>query len=249
MSDEFYNGLEPRAPRGVARFVRGVAAALFGVAIVVAALLATGQGRFDPGTFEYGVESELRGVAFERPVPLLVVPQGVDGSVTYTLVASGKHGAADLVAGLDGRAVAVTGSRIATTGAAMLEAHDVVALEGDEARRVAGAVVVDDVSLGAMTLTGEIVDSKCHFGVMKPGRGVPHRECAILCIRGGIPPVLRVEDGDGGVGYLLLVGPRGESVGPAVLDHVAEPVEITGEVRRSAGLLVLRADPATIRRL
>jgi hypothetical protein len=29
-----------------------------------------------------------------------------------------------------------------------------------------------------MTLTGEIVDSKCYLGVMNPGQGKVHRDCA-----------------------------------------------------------------------
>jgi hypothetical protein len=37
-------------------------------------------------------------------------------------------------------------------------------------------------------------------------------------------------------------------VNQQVLDMVAEPVEITGEVERQGDLLILRADPATYRR-
>ena len=40
--------------------------------------------------------------------------------------------------------------------------------------------------LGAVTLTGEIVDSKCFLGVMNPGNLKPHKACAIRCISGGI---------------------------------------------------------------
>ena len=45
-------------------------------------------------------------------------------------------------------------------------------------------------SLGVATLRGEIVDSKCYLGAMKPGDQKTHKACATLCIRGGIPPVL-----------------------------------------------------------
>ena len=45
-----------------------------------------------------------------------------------------------------------------------------------------------------MDVKGEIVDPKCFFGVMKPGEGKPHKDCAIRCILGGIPPVLKVTD-------------------------------------------------------
>jgi hypothetical protein len=49
--------------------------------------------------------------------------------------------------------------------------------------------------------------------------------------------------------YLLLVSAEGKPVNKQVLDMVAEPVEITGEVERQGELLILRADPAMYRKL
>ena len=40
-----------------------------------------------------------------------------------------------------------------------------------------------------MVVEGEIVDSKCHLGVMKPGEGPTHRDCAVRCLLGRIPPM------------------------------------------------------------
>jgi hypothetical protein len=105
------------------------------------------------------------------------------------------------------------------------------------------------LSLGKQTLVGEIVDSKCFLGVMNPGQLTPHRACAIRCISGGVTPVLLVRQKDGPAVYLLLVSADGKPVNKEVLDLVAEPVEITGEVERQGELLILRADPTTYRRL
>jgi len=105
------------------------------------------------------------------------------------------------------------------------------------------------IPLGRQTLVGEIVDSKCFLGVMNPGQLLPHRACAIRCISGGIPPVLLVRDTEGGANYLLLVSADGKPVNQQVLDLVAEPVQITGEVERQGELLILRADPKTIIRI
>ena len=49
--------------------------------------------------------------------------------------------------------------------------------------------------------------------------------------------------------YLLLVSADGKPVNKQVLDMVAEPLEITGEVERQGELLILRADPVTYRKL
>ena len=105
------------------------------------------------------------------------------------------------------------------------------------------------VTLGERTLVGEIADSKCHLGVMNPGRAKVHRACATLCIRGGIPPILLVDGEDGSVERYLLVSREGGAVNEAVLPMVADTVEITGEVVREDDLLVLRADPSSYRRV
>lgn len=50
-------------------------------------------------------------------------------------------------------------------------------------------------------------------------------------------------------GYYRLVGPDRATVNHAVLDFVAEPVEVRGRILRWGNRLVLRTDPAAIRRL
>jgi hypothetical protein len=77
---------------------------------------------------------------------------------------------------------------------------------------------------------GEIVDAKCYYGAMNPGNLKTHRACAIVCIKGGIPPVLLVRRKDDAPLYFFLTDPDGLPVNPDVLDYVAEPVEITGDV-------------------
>ena len=113
----------------------------------------------------------------------------------------------------------------------------------------AGPVPAPVEDLGVHTLVGEIVDSKCWLGVMNPGNLRTHRACATLCIRGGIPPILVVRDGEGRTLKPLLVGPAGEALNEAVLPLVALPVEVEGELERRDDLLVLRAAPADIARV
>jgi hypothetical protein len=84
---------------------------------------------------------------------------------------------------------------------------------------------------------------------MNPGQLTPHRACAIRCISGGIPPVLLLRSQNGPAVYLLLVSANGKPVNQQVLDYVAEPVEITGEVERQGDFLILRADPAAYLRI
>ena len=96
---------------------------------------------------------------------------------------------------------------------------------------------------GMRTFIGEIVDTKCYLGAMKPGRGKPHRDCASLCIRGGIPAALLVRTESGDRALLHLMNLFGQPIGREVLEWVGEPVEVTGILRRHDDRLVLMTVP------
>jgi hypothetical protein len=96
---------------------------------------------------------------------------------------------------------------------------------------------------------GEIVDSKCFSGVMKPGAGKTHIGCAIRCISGGVPAVFHVHNDAGDVLDLVLIDQEGNTVNDRVLDLVAQGLAIEGEVIRYNNLFALKADPSTYRRL
>jgi len=250
--DGFYIGYHPSAPPAHARRLRGVSIGLVVIGLILAAGLASQQVPFVPAVFEVGTEREWTGWLREEPVPILVVALPGEGDhpfalSSYLLVGSGKHGARDAVEGLHGQLARVRGTLIHLDGQTMIELTSdgaIAALDtaedGPIARREA---------IGRVTLQGEIVDSKCHFGVMNPATGKVHRACAARCLSGGIPPVFLVRGEDGGRLHLLLTGADGRSIGRDVLDWVAEPIEVTGHVERIDSLLVLRAEPDTFSRV
>ncbi len=247
---EFYVGYQKQAPTGLSRFVRRAVVLLLVFAAALALGLIAIQSRFEPGVFEYGVVQSIEGVIVEEPHPMLRVerPASEAGRAVSRvfLAALGKHGAEAEVAGFDGQRVRLEGTLIYREGQSMIEvASGSVGKLGGIAR----AIRADSTALGIQTLRGEIVDSKCFFGVMKPGRGKPHRACAARCISGGIPPVLRVETEGGDYQHYLLVDQDAAAVNDRVLEFVAEPVEITGEVVRHDNLLYLEADPESYRRI
>ena len=250
--DDFYVGYESRAPRALARFVRGTVVLLLFGGVVVAALLAWAQRPFDPGTFEFGRVRQFEGVLLEDPVPVLVVDRpeqyGLEheSSSRLLLVSPGKFGAAGLVAGWNGQRVALDGTLIHRGTEGMIELVPGSLQPAPRGPRASAGSVLD---FGRHTLEGEIVDSKCYLGVMKPGRKKTHRACAARCISGGIPPILRVETESGEPLHLVLVGLDGSSINKQILAFVAEPVSITGRVGRIGEQWVLYADPGSIRRL
>jgi nitrite reductase/ring-hydroxylating ferredoxin subunit/DMSO/TMAO reductase YedYZ heme-binding membrane subunit len=245
---EFYVGYLPKSPPRIARHSKLAVAALAAITLGVSAVLATHQRELRDSRFEFGIEREFRGVLEAQPYPMLRVarPSDSTSSSRYLLVSPGKHGALDVVAPLVDKPVRLRGSLIYHDGETMIEvAEGSIAL--DASTPIASAK--NGESLGRFTFVGEIVDSKCHLGVMNPGERATHRACAKLCIRGGIPPILWVEDEQGRTRKLLLVGADGSAVNERVLDLVAERVEITGEVVRYDDWLVLKADPASYKRV
>ncbi|MEM7350288.1 MAG: hypothetical protein AAF657_05750 [Acidobacteriota bacterium] len=246
--DEFYTGYLPTAPEGIARRVRQVVILLFVLTGVVALVLLAGQGGFSAGIYEFGVERAFTGVVREEPYPMLAMQRPGQSAEEPTsqiyLVAPGKFDASDDVAGLDGQEVELKGSLLYRDDQTMVEV-----VPGSVKPAGAGTVASEEQSLGTQTLIGRIVDSKCYLGIMKPGSTKPHRACATLCIAGGIPPLFLVSDAQGPAAQLLLVGPDGGSVNQEVLPYVDEPLEITGEVLRLDDLWLLKADPASYRRL
>jgi hypothetical protein len=103
--------------------------------------------------------------------------------------------------------------------------------------------------LGEVTLSGEIIDSKCFMGVMKPGEGKVHRACAAMCIAGGIPPLLVVNQSDGNRYGYILIGPQGQAAADLVIEDVAVPVSVFGQLERRGDLTYLRIAENGINRI
>jgi len=253
MSDEFYIGWEAKAAPGIGKTARKAVVIVLALALLAPVVFAFSQRLIGASVFEWGNHKSFSGILQAAPYPHLLVPRpgntgGSSRYSTYYLVAPWKFGLdREAIAPLDGKSVTLKGTLIYRGNQTMIETKPEWIHAQENAS--APAAVPQTIALGRQTLVGEIVDSKCFLGVMNPGQLAPHRACAIRCISGGVPPVLLVRPKDGPAVYLLLVSSEGKPVNKQVLDMVAEPVEITGEVERQGDLLILRADPATYRKL
>ena len=166
------------------------------------------------------------------------------------------------------RRLQLSGTLIQNPDAAMLEVHSLELPEGrtneepptepdfpddpetggsppdSESDDSAAAATPADAQVGRAyirvdTLVGEIVDTKCYLGAMKPGRGKPHRDCASLCIRGGIPAALLVRTENGERVLVNLVDFAGRPLGRELLEWVGQPVAVSGRLRRKDDRLFL----------
>ncbi len=244
-ANDFYVGYHPRSPRRYARVTGAVAAGLVAGSAAAAAGLAASQDPAGRGIFEYGILREFHGTIVERPYPMLLVARpGITGREAaysrYLLVAPGKHGAQTLVAGHDGHQARTRARVISREGSLMLEistAH----FEVGAAARPFGPPAAP-IALGRRRLLGEILDSKCWLGVMKPATGTVHRGCATRCLSGGIPPLLSVHDPAIPAAQVLLLGPTGAPAHGWLKDHVGGRVAVEGELRLEGDLAVMRVE-------
>lgn len=245
--DEFYIGYEADVPSGVATRVRVVVAALVGGVPVLALVALAVHARLQPSRFDFGRPHAVQGMLRRAPYPAIDLPDR-----RVWLVGQGKHGAEAALGTVPDGGVRLEGTTIARGEHEMLEV-------------VPGSVVPDgSTSMPAtrssrgrgdgapeagthdeeVTLTGEIVDSKCFLGVMNPGEGTVHRDCARMCLRGGIPPMLLVESESGHDALVHLVSSAGEPIGTALAHLAGQSVTVTGRLDRRASLPVLSADAA-----
>jgi hypothetical protein len=261
MNDEFYIGWEAKPPSSVGKNSRRLVVLILLLGFSTAITLACAQRLIGKSVFEWGRKKTFSGILKADPYPhLLVLRPGKSADLplfsSYYLVAPWKFGLQkEKITAFDGKSVSLTGTLIYRDNQTMIEVQPDSIISSPDIPQwpeVASQVKAQQSQTNTrlpVTLKGEIVDSKCFLGVMNPGQLTPHRACAIRCISGGVPPVLLVRAADRPAMYFLLVSTDGKPVNKQVLDLVAEPVEITGQIEYQGELMILRADPTTYRRL
>lgn len=240
--DPFFIGWFPM-PRSYAWFLAPLAVMLLISLTVGGGILAWGQRSPGPGTRD-DTTTNFTGMVFAEPYAMIRVPGEAGGPPrTVLLVNEGKFGAQDRVRAHDGKPVHVSGTLLSRDGYLVLELAD-----GDEGLRAAELPETEQAalrrasakSLGAVSIRGEIVDSKCYLGAMKPGGGRTHKGCAVLCLKGGVPPVFVSRDE--GDSLYLLMGTDGGPLDPAYFDQAADSIRLGGQAEEWGDLRVLKVN-------
>lgn len=236
-SDEFYVGYLPGVPPAMFTSLKGVLAVIFILVVGISFLLVFNQREFSTADFEFGIPTQLEGIVYKTPVPHLRISLGVSWegapiSKAILLVGYGKSGAAGALEEIEkmsgqsivGKKVTLNGYLIYGDGKTIFQITENI----NRNVNITSGTIEPQISMtdaGRVSVVGEIVDSKCYFGVMKPGEGKPHRSCAIRCISGGIPPVFHAA---GSNGYYILVNEELESINREVLSLVGDQIELKG---------------------
>ena len=246
--DDFFIGWAD-TPKVDRRFFLGAGIGLIagttGIAGGVAALQNTGGN----GAWDMGVVRQWRGIATAEPYAMLRTID-LDGTPrTALLGCQGKCGVAAKIGALAGKPVVVKGSLIqrgAHTMIAVIDGMDWIA--EDLNGQVEGLAFPTPTPLTDITLKGEILDTKCWFGAMRPAQGKVHKSCASLCIRHGLPPAFYVEDIKKQKALMIMTD-KGMGFGHDILPYVADPVQITGTLQQLGDLFLLDTSAANITRV
>lgn len=252
--DAFFVGYAP-VPRALIGFLAVIVGAVTGGGMAVAAALVLAQGDWGNASFKWGDGYQTRtGVLAAAPYPVLFQPPSVEHPLGRAVVLSGqgKTGMQAASVDLDGRPVDVGGIALGRdeVGVEFIQVGGEVGLRpAEDAGFVPAGWTPPVEDLGRRTLKGEIVDSKCYLGAMRPGSGKTHKLCANLCLIGDIPPMFVVYREEGAPLVMLLGDAEGGPIPDALLDHTSHYVELSGRLERLADLLVFRVDPASVERL
>ena len=249
--DDFFIGYLGRLP-AAARSAMAAFVVCF-VAAFVGGALALGAAQSDPGDGGPAGRATLRGVIYAQPYPHLRLPPEPEHPLGRTIAlnsARGKRGVQAEAAEFDGQTVEVTGGRLMRGEVETVQvgwrggAHRITPIEEDMAAKLTPVE-----PLGRWRIAGEICDSKCYLGVMRPGRGLAHKACANLCVIGGAPAVFVAAGPVEGDDFMLLADIGGGPLPSAYRDLTALLISVEGDLERRGELLVFKVDLSTAQTL
>jgi hypothetical protein len=252
--DEFYIGWKDERPTWFSRFSLIVISALSGLTVLLVVLWISASSDFVDSNFDYGNQTIHKGIIQEYPAPMLVVME--DSTIkTYPLVNFGKFGAEKPIEFFNSQMrnnllnyrVELRGTVIEFDGKTWLELTDENYSLLSFEKLDTPSPPLEVIRMGRQEITGEIVDPKCFFGVMKPGFGKVHLSCAVRCISGGVPPILVAPHEDGSRSYYFVTGRDGKTINDDIVSYVGFPVTVSGVIKSVEDWNVLEMDTEGIK--
>ncbi|MEO0466041.1 MAG: hypothetical protein AAF216_05825 [Pseudomonadota bacterium] len=247
--DDFFIGWSPDMPKGDRRAFLATGAALVSGAAIGAGVLASRQRPAGNGTWAMGDVREWTGVATAEPYAMLRTLDDDGRPRTLQLACLDKCGVAARINSYQGQHVTVKGSLIERGPHGMIAVIDGMDWIAPAGETLSTSLVFPEIEiLGEVDLSGEILDTKCWFGAMRPSEGKVHKSCASLCIRGGLPPGFYVKAPQD-QSALMIMTDSGLGHSDAILPYVADPVRVRGTLQRWGDLYLLDAPASAISRI
>ncbi len=245
-NDEFYvSYIEDSIGAKTKQILKRFVLVAVGIIILTALVFSFSQKPFKNSTFELTSTTKITGTFHENPYPMLRVEVAENAFKNILLLGFGKSNANPYlekirkeVKDINGKTVTIEGNLIYYNGKTLIQITDnekVTLTKTDASNKIPLKTAISE-----MTLQGEIIDPKCYFGVMKPGKGKIHRSCAVRCISGGIPPVLATSDKNNITEYFLITDTDGNAIHDDVLPYIGKPSKIKGIVEKMEDWYLLK---------
>lgn len=234
--DDFYVGYLDEVATDTKKLLKRFVVLAITLLLAIATVFALTQNKDKNSAFDFDTSTSITGIYHEMPYPMLKVRTSENSFKNILLLGFGKSSANPFlskirqkVPQLSGKALRIEGNLIYYNGKTLLQITDgekITLAQDTEPFLMPQAKKM----VNAMELEGEIVDPKCYFGVMKPGKGKTHRSCAALCIAGGIPPVLATTDKNNISEYYLITDTEGNTIHEDILPYIGKPSLLTGDI-------------------
>jgi len=218
--NDFYIGWKEELSESNSSFLKKVLIPLFILIPVLVFAIVYFQKPFNDHKFELGKITTLTGTYYNDPIPMLIADKGVlPDSLSHdvVLVGYGKFGAEGIINNIEKDKGAINGKKVTLKGTLIYGSGKTIM---ELTKKEASLVEV----LNAPSSKIPNISKK-----MKPGEGKIHKSCAIRCISGGIPPVLKTKKADNSNQYYILLDEAGNPINDQVLTYIAEPVSVSGK--------------------
>ena len=201
-----------------------------------------------PGTAQWNTGSMQTwvGTLIEKPYPMLVPDDPNEPALL--VVEMGKRGAHERLTPYFNQQVQLQGYELNRDARRMIELdthEDAITLASNQSTDQT-IQWTTFTPTNTITTIGEIVDGKCYLGAMKPADGIGHRACAVLCIRGGLPPMFVTIDDNGNRSYALLLIDGSTTLDEHALKLVGQPCIITGQYSQFHGINIFHTTKSAI---
>ncbi|MEP0070416.1 hypothetical protein [Pyruvatibacter sp.] len=244
--DDFFIGYQ-KAPAIDRRWFLLAAPALVAGAAGMGSVLSGAQSHPGHGSWDLDNITRIAGTLVRDPYAALIIPTAEGGQQRVLLVSEGKSSPLGNIDQCLGDQVEIAGNLLLRDGNRMLSIPPILCQTPTGS--AAQLAPTPNVSIGAVTLTGMIIDTKCFFGAMRPGMGKVHKGCATLCIKGGIPAGVYAKDDEGRETIAVLTTLDSSVMPDSILPLVADRVQMSGQMTVRDGLSYLAVDPTKIERV
>jgi hypothetical protein len=239
--DPFYVGYLDTPPR-IARAVRLSVVLIIIWLGMMSTLLVLAQRSPGEAVWDISNEQSWTGLLIKEPYPMLVTPDE-----TLLVVGMGKFSVHERLADSFGNELTLHGYELQRQGRKMIE------LSTNGVSDVSKTVQLPDPELviidkDPQEFIGEIIDGKCYLGAMKPGDGFGHRACAVLCLRGGLPPMFAIDSAEPNTSFPLILIDGQAELPEHLYKFVAERVRLNAQQAMLGTLPVLLIEPDSITR-